>query len=252
MYSIGSGENQAKVVGRTQEDTQPIYEHHPWLRSGHVKHKSLVCAVNGCYNHSILKSKQLPTNLLKGDSVMSKTAATSADKNKARTRRFFNRRTVRFPMLLLMLMSLILASAASATSVQAQAANTTFKFSDSFPFSFFNNCTGEVVSGVVNVKGTIHETIDASGGFHSHIHEVFNGRAVGETSGIQYVGPQTDHDSFHVSSSGALEDTFTLNFRFISQGSADNILTHILFHITITPNGDVTSEISNITDVCRG
>ena len=56
----------------------------------------------------------------------------------------------------------------------------------------------------------------------------------------------------YVSSSGALEDTFTLNFRFISQGSADNILTHILFHITITPNGDVTSEISNITDVCRG
>ena len=183
---------------------------------------------------------------------MSRTAATSADKIKALTRHLFNERTVRFSMVLLMLMSLILASAASATSVQAQAANTTFKFSDSFPFSFFNNCTGEVVSGVVSFKTTVHETIDASGGYHFHLHEVYNGRAVGETSGIQYVGPQTDHESFHVSSRGALEDTYTLNFRFISQGSADNILLHILFHITITPNGDVTSEIENITDVCRG
>lgn len=181
---------------------------------------------------------------------MSRTTATSAYKNKALTRRFFNRRTVRFSMVLLILVSLFLA--ARPTSVQAQAASTTFKFSDSFPFSFFNNCTGEVVSGVVSVKGTVHETIDANGGYHFHLHEVYNGRAVGETSGIQYVGPQTDHESFNASSGGALEDTFTLNFRFISRGSADNILTHILFHITITPNGDVTSEISNITAVCRG
>lgn len=108
------------------------------------------------------------------------------------------------------------------------------------------------MSGVVSLKGTVHETIDASGGFHFRIHEVFNGRAVGETSGIQYVGPQTDHESFHVSSNGALEDTFTLNFRFISKGKTDNIQSHLLFHITITPNGVVTSELSHIRDVCRG
>jgi len=138
------------------------------------------------------------------------------------------------------------------TSVQAQASSITLKFTDSFPFSFLNECTGEFVSGVVSLKSTIHETIDASGGFHFHFHDVFRGTAVGETSGIKYVGPQTDHESFHVSSSGALEDTFTLNFRFISQGSADNILTHILFHVTITPNGVVTSEIDNLTDTCRG
>jgi hypothetical protein len=164
----------------------------------------------------------------------------------------FRRIAVRSSIVVIMLISLLLASAAQATSVQAQAANTTIKFSDTFPFSFFNECTGEVVSGVVSVKGTVHETIDGSGGFHFHFHEVFQGRAVGETSGIRYVGPQTDHESFHVSSNGALEDTFTLNFRFISQGKADNIQTHVLFHITITPNGDVTSEINNFREVCRG
>jgi len=142
--------------------------------------------------------------------------------------------------------------AARPTSAQAQAANTTIKFSDSFPFSFFNDCTGEFVSGVVSFKTTIHETIDASGGYHFHFQDIFLGRAVGETSAIQYVGPQTDHESFLVSSNGALEDTYTLDFRFISLGSADNILTHLLFHVTITPNGDVTSEIANISSVCRG
>jgi hypothetical protein len=43
-----------------------------------------------------------------------------------------------------------------------------------------------------------------------------------------------------------------LNFRFNSVGSTDNILAHILFHVTITPNGNFTSEIQNITDTCRG
>src|SRR5687767_3401524 len=139
---------------------------------------------------------------------MSRTTAIPTDKNKALTRPLCQGRTTRLPMLLFMVVSLLLASLAHPMSVQAQAENITIKFRDSFPFSFFNNCTGEVVSGVVSVKGTIHETIDASGGFHFHFHEVFNGRAVGETSGIQYVGPQTDHESFHVSSGGALEDTF--------------------------------------------
>ena len=152
----------------------------------------------------------------------------------------------------LLVVIILMAALLVPTSVMAGATNTTIKFSDTFPFSFFNNCTGEFVSGIVSVKGTIHETIDASGGFHFRIHEVFNGRAVGETSGIRYVGPQTDHESFHVSSNGGLSDTFTLNFRFISQGKADNIQAHLLFHITITPNGDVTSELATIRDVCRG
>lgn len=52
---------------------------------------------------------------------MSISASTLADKNKALTRRLFNGRTVRFPMLLLILMSLILASSVQPTSVKAQA-----------------------------------------------------------------------------------------------------------------------------------
>jgi hypothetical protein len=158
----------------------------------------------------------------------------------------------RLAKLLLILPPLIVAGSVQPTPVRAQANTETLKFSDSFPFSFFNECTGEVVSGVVNVKTTLHLTEDGHGGFHAHFHAVFNGRAVGETSGIQYVGPQVNHDSFHATSGGILEETSTLNFRFLSAGGADNILTHILLHITITPNGDVTSEFLNITEECNG
>lgn len=134
----------------------------------------------------------------------------------------------------------------------AASPNATVKFTDSFPFSFFNDCTGDTVSGVVNVQSTVHISTDASGGFRAQFHDVFLGRAVGEPSGTSYVGPQTDHDGFGASSGGAAEETATLNFRFLSQGSADNILTHVLFHITINAKGVVTSETATVTDVCKG
>lgn len=145
----------------------------------------------------------------------------------------------------------LVADQVAVTSLAASP-NATFKFTDSFPFSFFNDCTGDTVSGVVDVKSTVHISFDASGGFHVQFHDVFNGRAVGQPSGTQYVGPQTDHDGFNVNSGGAAEETFTLNFRFLSRGSADNILTHLLFHITINPNGVVTSETATITSACKG
>jgi hypothetical protein len=149
-------------------------------------------------------------------------------------------------------MPLILATSIPLASLKAQSGNATVKSSDAFAFSFFNDCTGEVVSGVVDVKSTLHVSPDGNGGFHAHIHNVFNGRAVGETSGIQYVGPQSDHDSFNNSSGGIVEETFTLNFRFLSNGPADNVLTHILLHVTVSPEGDVKTEILDVTEECRG
>jgi hypothetical protein len=178
------------------------------------------------------------------------TAAASADGNKSLTARLFNGR--RFPKRLLILVPLILATSMPSTSLKAQSDNATVKSSGSFPFTFFNPCTEEIVSGVVDVTTTVHVSSDAHGGFHFHVHEVFRGRAVGETSGIQYVGPQTDHETVNDSSSGAMVDTLTLNFRFVSRGGADDILIHALQHITVTPDGTVTSEFLNVTNTCKG
>ena len=152
--------------------------------------------------------------------------------------------------LLLVSASLILSGLTYPASAKAQATVTIIRFEESEPFSFFNECTGEVVSGIVNLKGQVTITEDGRGGFHFRVHERFFGRAEGETSGTQYVGPQTDHESFHVGSS--LTDTFTLNFRFISRGGGDNIQLHVLEHITITADGQVSSVINIVREECRG
>lgn len=153
---------------------------------------------------------------------------------------------------LLVTASLILTSLTRPAPASAQAINIIMRFEDTIPFRSFNECTGEFVSGNVNVKGTAHITQDANGGLHLRLHQRFQGRAVGETSGTKYVGPQTDHRSIHSTTDGAVTDTFTLNFRFISKGRADNLQTHLLFHITVTADGVVRSFTDNFRMVCRG
>ena len=49
-----------------------------------------------------------------------------------------------------------------------------------------------------------------------------------------------------------MEETSTLNLRFISRGDTDNILTHFLFHTTIGPDGKVKTEFRNLTVECKG
>ena len=127
-----------------------------------------------------------------------------------------------------------------------------FKSSTSFPFGFFNECTGENVSGVVEQKSTIQLFTDANGGFHLLIHDVFTGRAVGETSGVQYVGPQSEHVSALDRSGEQFEFTDQRSFRFISEGGSDNLLVNVLIHLTVTPNGDVTSQVFQVTLDCTG
>jgi hypothetical protein len=126
------------------------------------------------------------------------------------------------------------------------------KSSNTFPFDFFNPCTGENVSGVVEQKSTIQLFADANGGSHLLIHDVFSGRAVGETSGIQYVGPQAEHVSVLDRSGEQFEFTDQRNFRFISEGGSDNLLLNVLIHLTVTPNGEVTSEVFLVTLACTG
>jgi hypothetical protein len=162
-------------------------------------------------------------------------------------------RGTRLSMLFVFALAMTLLSFGLPTRTSAQAGNVIVPFQDTFPFSFFNDCTGEQVSGTVSLKGQLHITEDSSGGFHLRIHETFRGKAVGETSGTKYVGPQTDHESFHDNgSTPEFTDTFTLNFRFLSAGSSDNIISHALFHITVNASGEVTSFVDNFTEECRG
>ena len=50
---------------------------------------------------------------------------------------------------------------------------------------------------------------------------------------------------------GGFTDTFINNFRMIGQGPDNNLLVHQTIHVTITPTGEVTSEVENTSVECR-
>lgn len=138
-------------------------------------------------------------------------------------------------------------------SVPAKAEQIKEEFSGSYSYRFFIECTGEFVSGVVEYRGQIFITIDAQGGFHGRTNTVFNGWAVGETTGTEFLGRQTDPESYQLNNNGTLTHSYSHSAKFISKGGADNYLSHFLFLITITPDGTVRHELEEfIYDGCRG
>ena len=133
----------------------------------------------------------------------------------------------------------------------AQATNTIIPIQGSFPVSFFNECTGEQVSGTGSVTGQIHTT-NTGQNFHFSYHQTFQAEAVGQTSGTKYVGPRTDHQSVLLDGPFEIAETFTLNFQFISADSSDNLILHVLVHTTVNANGEATSFIDITSLECRG
>ena len=126
------------------------------------------------------------------------------------------------------------------------------KIIDSFPLRYFNECTGEFLSCNVDVKTIVFNSIDANGGIHGHFIQQWHVTAVGETSGIKYVGPQTDHGDSYESADGVFVGTYTESWEIISRGGADNFLGRVRMHITINANGEVKSEIESFSFECKG
>jgi hypothetical protein len=81
----------------------------------------------------------------------------------------------------------------------------------------------------------------------------FNGQgavAVGLTTGTVYriVGADTTDIVF---APGTLAASFDANLLAIGPGSANSFMAHILQHVTVTPNGVITSEIDVLDISCR-
>jgi hypothetical protein len=121
-----------------------------------------------------------------------------------------------------------------------------------------NECTGEPVSieGTVHVVGTT--TQDAAGGTHVQGHTNFVGQGVGIASGAEYVvrEVQNTHGNIHDFEGDQAPANFTQPYTFhvIRKGSAmpeDDFLLHMVFHITVNANGEVTSEVGEESIECQ-
>lgn len=112
-----------------------------------------------------------------------------------------------------------------------------------------NPCNGETVtfSGVDHFIATV--TLDNAGGFHFTAHDNIHVTATGSL-GNSYEGNQEDTNE--ANGRVGVEQTFVMTFSEISKGSAPNFEVNILEHITVNPNGTITSFIDHITANCRG
>lgn len=110
-----------------------------------------------------------------------------------------------------------------------------------------NECTGEDVE----ITGTIHfvSKTQRDGGIVGHFNYQ-DVRGIGLTSGTEYRVSAVDH--VHLSAPFPSSVHSVRSFRMIAPGSDDNLLVHVLMHITVTANGDVSASIERLSNRCVG
>jgi hypothetical protein len=103
----------------------------------------------------------------------------------------------------------------------------------------FNYCDGSVVIVAFKFHEVFALTFDGAGGGHFKQHFNEQGQGSDAATGVNYVSNDV----------GNLEDnykfgetaTYTEHYNLIAKGNAPNADLFTDFHITITPNGDVSS-----------
>jgi hypothetical protein len=113
-------------------------------------------------------------------------------------------------------------------------------------------CSGERVRVSGELLLIDHFTQDSDGGFHVHSSLVPRHVTGVSASGVKYHVVGGQRDTFNVSGRGTVTETFTSQFNVISEGGDQNLQIIETFHITITPNGDVTAFVDNFRAKCVG
>ena len=127
-------------------------------------------------------------------------------------------------------------------------------FNQDIPISFidYSQCTGEYIF----FSGTLHvvyrETVDGSGGLHVGVHENYSDvPGVGLTSGAVYHAAGTLNEQFNFNSGGATTVTEGEHVSYVTSGGGNNLEVHLLFHLTINPDGTLTSYVDTFSIRCQ-
>jgi hypothetical protein len=142
----------------------------------------------------------------------------------------------------------------SVASVGAQATTVTTNEQVPVVVFAFVPCANDGAGELVLLEGTLHVlthvTIDDQGGLHVKQHFQPQGvSGTGLTTGDTYRGTGVTQTEFNAAA--GFEQTSINNFRIVGQGPDNNFLVHSTFHVTVTPNGDVTSVVDNFSVECR-
>jgi hypothetical protein len=156
----------------------------------------------------------------------------------------------------ILVISFVAVTAALAGAAAAEARATTVTTSERVPVTVFAfvPCANDGAGELVLLTGTLHVlthvTIDDQGGLHVKQHFQPQGvSGTGLTTGDTYHGTGVTQTEFNATA--GFEQTSINNFRIIGQGPDNNLLVHSTFHVTVTPNGDVTTVVDNFSVECR-
>jgi hypothetical protein len=110
----------------------------------------------------------------------------------------------------------------------------------------FNNCTGEEVE----LSGTIHlvSQTQRDGSEVGHFNYQ-NVSGVGLTSGTTYRASTVD--TFRLKAPFPSDIHSVRSLHLIGQGTEDNLLLKVLFHITVDANGKMRASIDAVSIQCR-
>jgi hypothetical protein len=126
------------------------------------------------------------------------------------------------------------------------------RFPLSGEFDLVNPCNGEEVVGTLEGQGHLLIVADGGGGAHLQLMEEVHGH--GETiDGTLYaVGQPLTSVTAATFESDRRIVILATTVHFISAGASDNFVAHAVQHLTVTPDGTVTSEFTFVSNDCRG
>jgi hypothetical protein len=139
-----------------------------------------------------------------------------------------------------------------AVTVWGQAETTVERLVVPFVFDGVNPCNEEAVLLTGELKVTIRTTVDGRDRTHVALTLVPSGVRGEGASGTEYraVGAQREH--VELTESPFFVDSFTSVFNLVSQGSTDNFRQNTVFHLTITADGTVRSDVERFSERCQG
>jgi hypothetical protein len=141
-------------------------------------------------------------------------------------------------------------------TTSTHAAATTVTTSTDSPISLVVPCAMQGAGEAVTLSGSLHDlfhvTFDGAGGLHLDVHENPQGvSGVGLTSGVKYQGTGGTRFDANGTAGSTLVVTVVNNLRVIGQGPGNNLLVHENLHVTVNPDGTVTSSHDNVSTTCQ-